>query len=111
MNNIPNLKKSEFQHFSKQKTTMEKVRPRLKEVFDKVDRNGSSTMEILEFKEALNLLNFEFSTETAENFFEETILTSKDVPNKTEINFDEFIEAYQKIIEIYGSPFNTNDYL
>ena len=93
------MNKYESKREARKRNLTERMKPKLKEVFDATDKTGSSTLEISEFKNALNILNLQVPSATIDTLWEDFLQNSLESPVRKDINFEEFIVLYYKLLD------------
>mmetsp|Transcript_25988 Transcript_25988/g.22910 ORF Transcript_25988/g.22910 Transcript_25988/m.22910 type:complete len:105 (-) Transcript_25988:358-672(-) len=91
-------KKSQYRHEIRKNYFFEQLKPKLKEIFDAVDRKGSSTISLIETKEALQLLKIDYPIDKIENI-EELLSDQKDSLVKSDITFDDFTKICYGLLD------------
>ena len=100
--------RSEYRRRIRKNYYFEQLKPKLREIFDYVDRTGTSTISINEIKEALQLLNVDQTIQKLENF-DEILSSSKDSLTKSDITYEDFINLYFYFLDFMDIQQNLKD--
>jgi len=82
-------KLTEDRKLAKKGFFLEQLKPKLKEIFDSVDRAGTSTISTSEIRDAFQLMSFEMTPQMLESM-EDVLTSSKDMFTRGEYTFEEF---------------------
>lgn len=101
-------KRSEYRKMIRKNYFFDQLKPKLREIFDHVDRTGTSTISMIEIREALQLLNIDQATQKLENF-EELLINSKDAFAKSDITFEDFSNICFHLLDFMDIQQNLKD--
>ena len=93
------MNKIESKREARKRNLTERMKPKLKEVFDASDKTGSSTLELSEFRNALIMLNLQVPSDKIEALWDEAQQNSIESSVRKDINFEEFISLYSKLLD------------